>query len=186
MSLEITGFENCELVKNDEIREYIENNIPPEHLEGCPSVEFNPNYGLFVENPGTLGCFDRITHEIHINENSELVGPDSLLETVVHEIGHNVHENLKCENPRMAEKWEELYVNSDYFVSEYATTTVNEDFAECYAKYVQDPELLKFVCPEKYAFMHEYVFHASAELPFPDAWEDFAQFTGKNCSAATV
>jgi hypothetical protein len=186
MSLEISGFEKCELVNNDEIREYIENNVPSEHLVGCPSIEFSPDYSLFVKEPSTLGCFNTLTHEIHINENPELIGPDSLLETVVHEIGHNVHENIKWESPHLAGKWEELYWNSDYFVSEYATTSVNEDFAECYAKYIQDPELLSFLCPEKYAFMHEYVFHASETLSFPVAWKDFADFTLGHCDVVVA
>ena len=184
--LEISGFENCELIDNQEIREYIENNIPKEHLNGCPSIEFSPDDPQFIKEPDTLGYFNTLTHEIHINENPVLLGPDSLLETVVHEIGHNVHENLKWDNPFLAEKWEELYCNSEYFVSEYASKSVNEDFAECYAKFIQDPELLKFFCPEKYAFMHEYVFHSPGELPFPDVWDDFAQFTGTGCNSATV
>jgi hypothetical protein len=46
----------------------------------------------------------------------------------------------------------------DEFVTEYATMTSADDFAETFSFYVNDPELVMAVCPEKYRFIKDYLF----------------------------
>ena len=173
--LEVSNFENSELASTVEICEYINTNIPSEHLVGCPQIEYNPEASVFVnECPDALGAYDTRSGEIFINEHNSLEGSNGMLETITHEIGHNAHANLEKEAPHLAECWSKMYEESlvkeffigDGFVSEYAKTNQYEDFAECYSNYVRNPEALAFLCPEKYAFMNQYVFHQNSGMDF--------------------
>ena len=94
-------------------------------------------------------------------------GCEKILETATHEMGHNVHENLIATRPELAERWNALHEKSlaqyqldgrGFVFSTYATTNVFEDFAESYQHYIRDPERLRFMSPEKYAFMCDEVF----------------------------
>ena len=44
------------------------------------------------------------------------------------------------------------------FISPYAATVPDDDFAESFAYYILEPERLQKECPSKYAFMHVEVF----------------------------
>ena len=44
------------------------------------------------------------------------------------------------------------------FISPYAATVPDDDFAESFAFYILEPERLQKECPSKYAFMHVDVF----------------------------
>ncbi len=175
-SFEVTSFESCELISNQELCNYIETNIPVEHLEGCTGITYNPNAECFQDHPDALGCYSEVTREISINEHMTLEGTNGLLETVTHEIGHNVHTSLREASPDLALVWNELYETSYAtgceFISEYATTTPFEDFAECYANYIRNPEVLALVCPTKFAFMDKFVFNGIYSSVFENAMMD--------------
>ncbi len=165
---EIKGFENCELISNEQLAGYLNEVIPNAHLTACPSIEFTPKDPIFVENPNCCGYFNTTTHEIHIDENGlAREGVNGLLDTIIHEVGHNAHSWLETFHPTIADKWNAIHKASytEYahtgigFVSNYATTNVNEDFAETYYAYVRDPELLQTLSPQKYKFMHDWVFN---------------------------
>lgn len=172
--VEIKSFDASELISNEDITKYITENIPLAHLKGCESISYNPDYSHFSEKPGILGCWNTKTNEININEHRALYGRNGLLETVTHEIGHNAQQVAISSNEMLDSAWKSLHEASfkTYeesgrgFVSSYAMTNHEEDFAECYANYVLDPESLAFFCPEKFAFMKEIVFgdHATTEL----------------------
>lgn len=171
-TIEIDNFESSELTNNLEVRTFIEDNIPLEHLDGCPRIEFNPQADCFVENPDALGCFNTSSKEIFINSHESLSGAGGLMETVTHEVGHNVHAQLETSSPLLANKWAEIHERSlavfaqegTGFVSEYALTNRYEDFAESYNSYINDPEALLFLAPEKFAFMDKFVFHGQNHL----------------------
>jgi hypothetical protein len=89
--------------------------------------------------------------------------------TVAHEIGHNAEANLQRDDPGAVPAWNELHEQSataleesggadNQFVSPYATTSPEEDFAESYATFVNDSELLQATSPAKYEFMATHVF----------------------------
>jgi hypothetical protein len=162
---EISSFEASGLLTTEDVADYVRETLPPSHLENCPSIQYQPecngNY------PSALGSFDRTTNEICIWTPPEgLESSEDVLETITHEIGHNVHENIIDKQPEVAVRWAELHQQSwemyiqdgTGFVSGYAQTNVYEDFAETYQTYVQDPEKLIFFNPEKYEFMRENVF----------------------------
>lgn len=174
-STEICGFEGCELINNEQLANYLKETIPPSHLEGCPSIEFDPHNTNFIEDPTCLGFYLLGSHAIHIAEESRFSdGVEGIVDTIIHEIGHNAYFDIVEYNPELNSQWEKLnfesllktLIDGTGFVSDYAMTNKYEDFAESYMTYVSDPELLQFMNPEKYEFLRDNVF-SGREYPPP-------------------
>jgi hypothetical protein len=162
---EVGKFEDSGLLNNQEVGNYLRETLPPSHLENCPSIQYQSEYCQWY--PDALGTFDRTNNEICIwGPVERFEGAGEILETVTHEVGHNVHENIMAQGPEVAEKWNQLNKQSwetfaqdgTGFVSDYSQTNVYEDFAETYMTYVRDPEKLSFYSPEKYEFMRNEIF----------------------------
>ena len=91
----------------------------------------------------------------------------ALLDTLIHEIGHNVNFNIRRDNFDLDVEWRLMYEESNKtfpqdgkgFVTNYARTTKYEDFAESYRTYVRDPKSLLFFSPAKYEFMRDKIFN---------------------------
>jgi len=166
---EISKFEQSNLVSNEDIADCINETIPPSHLENCSVIRYEsvPNE-LY---PQAKGTFERDTHQICI-WGEQFAGPQEVVATMTHEIGHNVHENIMINNPELAERWSGLHQQSlvTYsqdgfgFVTDYARSSEYEDFADSYLTYIGDPEKLQFYNSDKYEFMKEFVF-AGEEYP---------------------
>lgn len=167
----ISEFQNSELLTNRELQNYLSQEIPLSHLENCPSIEYDPDNKEFVNDPYVLAFFTPADHEIKIGPSERSGDTDGFLDTITHEIGHNVHTNLFEEHPDLEKKWSDLHggvgqaLFGDTFVSDYARTSKYEDFAESYRTYVRDPELLQFVSMDKYNFMKEEVFNGKEYQP---------------------
>ena len=179
---EICNFEGCTLLGNEQLAGYLNETLPPSHLEGCPRIEFDPHNYEFVNSPGTLGFYECGSHAIHIADETRFPGgAEGVLDTVTHEVGHNAYAGLIETNPELAAKWEalnaeswqELLTDGAGFVSDYATTNQYEDFAESYMAYVRDPEKLQILSPDKYAFLHDYVFAGREYQPAIMAYWDY-------------
>jgi hypothetical protein len=172
-STEVCGFENCEFISNKELADHLRETIPPSHLEGCPSIEFDPNHIVFVRSPFTLGFYECGSHAIHLGDESRFSdGIEGMKDTIIHEIGHNAYDEFIESNPELntqwetlnSESWQKYLTDGTGFVSSYARTDKYEDFSESYMTYVRDPERLQFFSPEKYIFLHDYIF-AGREYP---------------------
>lgn len=156
---EIIGFENSiELGSNEHVEALIAENIPAEHVSnpGFESIEYHE--GLNPENKGGTWRLDRNENTTSIELYEHPKHYPYLERTLYHEIGHEAQHNLSGEQNR---QWETLSTNSsnrEHFVSDYAMRSVKEDFAESYAVYVYDPELLQDVSMDKYDFMKNHVF----------------------------
>ena len=107
------------------------------------------------------------SHSIHIGDGERFPeGAEGMKDTIVHEIGHNVYDDILEKNLSLSKKWEDLHSKSlvmypieGYgFVSSYAMTDKYEDFSESYMTYIRDPERLEFYSPDKYAFLQNNVF----------------------------
>ena len=172
-STKVEGFGDSKELTNKEIGEYIESIIPTDHLSECDSIEYSPELDRFDGNT-VLGTYEVGSHDIDIADEAKFPNEDEMLDTIVHEIGHNAQAHLETMQPEFANTWTNIHNNSWVafsengmgFVSDYARTNRFEDFAESYCSYIRDPDLLKFVSPEKYNFMKENVF--SNEIYFQD------------------
>lgn len=167
---EVSNFELSNIAETKDVTEYLRDTIPQSHLENCHSIRYEPiNNELY---PNAKGTFMRDSHEICL-WGEDIVGAEELKATLNHEIGHNVHENLMSDNPELAQKWEALHQqsfdsyekNGSGFVTEYAKTSVYEDFGDTYMTYIGDPEKLQFYSPEKYEFMRDNVFSGQEYSP---------------------
>lgn len=162
---DIGNFSETGMTTTQEVADYIDESIPQEHLEGLDGIEYVDSdeaseeglLGMWVDDPiaGTV--------EIEVYPHDDV---GELYDTISHEIGHNAEEHI----PNGAtNEWDNLYYDSslDYvfslgednrFVTDYATTSPEEDFAETYSFYINDPEMVQAICPEKYDFMKDHVF----------------------------
>jgi hypothetical protein len=89
--------------------------------------------------------------------------PNSALffQILFHEIGHFVF--FLVISSVVKKRWvTEIYPGSQCATS-YGTLSAAEDFAETYACYARDPELLIRQVPDKFAFMRDYVFSGAPE-----------------------
>jgi hypothetical protein len=162
---EVGKFEASGLLSNQEVGNYLRETLPPSHLENCPSIEYKSECSK--EYPDAIGTCNRLNNEICIwGPVERFEGAGEMLETVTHEVGHSVHNDIMAQKPEVAERWNQLHEqswtqfnqNGTGFVSDYAQTNMREDFAETYKTYVCDPEKLSFYSPEKYEFMRSEVF----------------------------
>ncbi len=164
---EISGFdEHSELSDNDV--EAVIQLLPSSHIEHCPSISCLPESPLWKDYPDASGLYNTATSEIFLSgaEGVSEAGTTEL-EILLHEIGHNAYDSILGENPQLIADWAELYDASMIkfaqtgfgFVSNYSHTDMFEDFAESYAEYVANPQLMQFLCPDKYNFMQENVFN---------------------------
>lgn len=162
----IINFETSGLVTNEDIQQYLSQTIPASHLDYCRVIEYQPRLVGAHATP-VAGSFTPMFRQIYVYAiPQEFHTTENLLDTLVHEVGHNVHYNLRRQDWDLGTRWTELYKRSkDSFardglgyVSEYARFNDFEDFAETYWAYVREPELLKFANLEKYEFMRQEVF----------------------------
>lgn len=165
---EVRGFEQSELMTDQEVEDYLGEAFPPEHVnrESVKSVEYVDMY-VPHEDGNVLGMTDynfftdTSKIEIYRQEAGGSFDRSEMERTIAHEVGHGVWNDMGWHelSPRQ-QAWGELSVNSapDDYVSEYAKTDLHEDFAESYATYIHDPELLQEVSPDKYDFMRDHIF----------------------------
>ena len=161
--LVVQGFEKSEILGNEDVAEHLSTELPEEHsdVKRVKEIEYTDEY---VGDERTYIAGRCITDEhgvskIEINRQSPEGSHDAeeMRQTITHEIGHNVYYNLSEEQRG---EWREIYDDSArrQFVSAYARTNEQEDFAESYRAYVHDPERLRRRGLAKYKFMHHYVF----------------------------
>lgn len=165
---EIANFGEADLTDSAEVADYVEQNIPSEHLDGLNEVEYVDDQDAYEQ--GLMGMWeqDQITGETAI----DIYPHDDrgeMYDTIAHEIGHNAEAVLEEENPEAIETWNGIHEQSwidyiesggeqDEFVSPYAMTSPDEDFAESYSTYINDPPLLQATSPDKCDFMETQVF----------------------------
>ncbi len=152
----LAGFEQTELCDSREVKEFIDANIPAEHVEGLRGIAYVDD--LWAEMIGLQGMWTQDAwgdNEINIYPHSDI---EELQWSLTHEIGHNAQDAIMGWESELSQRWVGLSEQSSEYVSSYAETSPEEDFAECYAAYVNDPELLQKVGPEKYDFMKEVIF----------------------------
>lgn len=161
----VKGFENSGVMSNQEVQQYLKDTLPPEHLSGAKITEINyPNQYNGDERGVTLGVCktDQQTNvsqiDIYAQTPQGSFDRNEMEHTLTHEVGHNVYYNM---TPEKQQQWNALSSGSQpgEYVTEYAQSSVREDFAESYSHYARDPEALKDASMAKYNFMRDLVFH---------------------------
>jgi hypothetical protein len=159
----ISDFEASGLITNEEIENYLRQTIPLTHLDRCQRIKYIPKLVDVRATPAS-GRFIPLVRYISVYAVQGSQGPADILDTLIHEVGHNVHYNMRIDNLELANHWEELHKQDLGFVTDYARTDEFEDFAESYRTYVREPQILLLYSPVKYEFMRVEVF-AGQEYP---------------------
>lgn len=157
---DISGFEASSLITSAEVQQYLRAALPAGHLENCRAIRYINKPGGF-HGQGMAGNFVPGYREINVYTTGEYESATTILDTVVHELGHNVHNNIRLYNFDLDVAWATLYRDSQQnnaFVSDYAGSSKFEDFAESYMAYVRYPRVLQAVNPPKYEFIRLNVF----------------------------
>ena len=197
---EISGFNEYSELSNVEVDSLVRDLLPASHLDHCASIRCEPSHPFWEENPDAGGVYVSFPSEYSIPSEIVLRGSAALegtgiteTECLLHEIGHNACDVLMHSNPQLIANWSELHEDSirQYemtglgFVSDYARTNMFEDFAESYAEYVANPELVQILCPEKYDFMRDHLFDGREYESVPTSDGSFA-LVSKEVGSALV
>lgn len=142
------------------------------HLVQLEVVEYADATELLPEDAlvGALTCLPqrKVTLSIYFQNPNTAQDEHMLRQAVAHEVGHNVHSNVRDDEARSL--WEEVSARrgSAGRVSEYVGEDASEDFAESYAFFLTDPDALRDVSPEKHRFRLEEAFETRIEGLDPD------------------
>ncbi len=163
---DINGFGASGVILDEEVQQYLLNTIPLDHLNHCREINYMAIDARAHSTP-IAGNIIPVYREIYVySTSSEQQNVEFLLDTLIHEIGHNVHYNIRRSNFDLDVQWAELHRQSEDmflrdgagFVSNYARTNKFEDFAESYMVYVRVPNMLLFLNPDKYEYMKTVIF----------------------------
>jgi len=154
----IYDFDASGVVTDEDVETFIRNTIPLEHLDHCLRIRY-VNQITDVRSTPAAGRFMPVVRHISVYPVAGGgLTPQDIFDTLTHEIGHNVHYNMRIDNLALANEWENLFHQNAGFVSDYARTNEFEDFAESYRAYVLEPEKLLLSSPVKYEFIRVEVF----------------------------
>ena len=163
---DIKDFGASGLITDEQIILYLQETIPVSHLDHCRAIQFTPVQAAVHGTP-IAGNFIPVYREINVyGFQGQYQTGEQLLDTLIHEVGHNVHYNLRRDNFDLDVQWSTIYreslknykANGSGFVSGYAASNKFEDFAESYMVYIRYPDLLLQYSPAKYEFLRREVF----------------------------
>lgn len=165
LNLRLTGFSRQDVVAVDDIVRAIDL-LPGFHLAGLREIVYLPEaapgfspmsqYGFSCSRPRAE--FLQQERRIYVYDFDDA---DMFFHMLAHEIGHFVF--FLVIGSRVKKHWVVDLFPSSACVTAYAESSATEDFAETYAYYLLDPDLLQREFPVKRAFMRDYVFSGNPD-----------------------
>jgi hypothetical protein len=164
----VSGFDCSPLSDDAAVYALLKEAIPAAHLDPdklrgiayVDRVRAAPNGGFVLGETFPLGDHEKI--EIYVDPTADKDPKQAMCETIVHEIGHHCHLDLRRRDPLRWIAWGVMFSNTQdrltAFVSGYARTNSSEDFAESYAAYIFTPKLLARTNLQKYQLLRDHVF----------------------------
>jgi hypothetical protein len=163
---DVTNFETSGVLTDEQVRQYLRQTIPLNHLDNCRGITYVHTLAK-IHGTEISGSTVPVYRKINVFQvAAPFQTTQYLLDTLTHEIGHNVQMNIRRTEPQWDKEWNTMYKQSlqtfaatgQGFVSDYARTNASEDFAETYMTYVRYPQILMAANPAKYEFMRQFVF----------------------------
>jgi len=160
MVLILANFEQQTIVRRDEIRAAVLN-LPRPHIRGIQMIRYNPHRVIATSLAHASGSSAPVTSHglfYHDREYSVIVlfrfhDRASFYHVLYHEIGHFVF--LKFLTQGQRNRWMyEIRKQQPRSVTKYAIKNVREDFAECYAFWKHQPQVLARF-EERYRFFSD-------------------------------
>lgn len=169
---EVHGFDKSEVMRDNEVKAYLQDEFPPEHVrrEHIREIQYTDKYVPVNEKYRESGHYTKFKDsdkpsEICINRQvpEGSLDADELKETISHEVAHDVYERLSEEEKQ---RWRQLSGSRDIneCVDSYATTSEREDFASTYPAYMHAPEYLRARNLAKYNYMRDHIFEGREYL----------------------
>lgn len=167
LHLRITGFDLQSIITVNNIVEKI-NHIPTWHLAGLKEIRYDPNRETInlitksptrVESPNTKGIYLQGYRTIAIYD---FKSEKELFTILFHELGHYVYYTII--NSIIKKKWVTEVHPVKKYVTNYARVNASEDFAECYAGFLLNPNNLVRI-QQKYNFIRNELFNG---IPYHD------------------
>jgi len=160
LNLLLSGFSGQGVVAVDDIVRAIDR-VPSFHLAGLREIVYLPDYAppaSVVPCTGStrsepMGEFVQRERRIFVYR---LNFPDVFFHMLHHEIGHFVF--FLVLGSRVKKRWVTEIFPGSRCVTGYAAVSPWEDFAETYAYYLLQRDILKSELPQKLAFMRDCVF----------------------------
>lgn len=160
INLTLRGFSDQQQVAVETLVHWLEA-LPNFHLADLTAIIYDPEHRLdpalvdppLLAIPTHKGQFVKAERQVLVHEFADR---DELRHILYHEIGHHVFERALTTTQRR--QWVlELSQRRSPRITRYARRNALEDFAECYAVFVTDPERLERL-HRKYVFMRDEVF----------------------------
>ncbi len=159
--IEVKGFEKSGVMTNEDVKTYLKDTLPADHVRGdhIAGIHYQDEYrgvgDKYIAGNCSTGEVSRINIFKQTPDGS--FDRDEMEDTLTHEVGHNVRNNL---TPEQQQQWDTISSSSKTgeYVDDYAKTNTHEDFAQSYAYYVREPETLTLKSPAKFSFMKDVVF----------------------------
>lgn len=157
----VAGFtEQTNLITNNDVLHALEL-LPRGHLRGLKVVRYDPQRKVQRAVLMAMGePFDPRADASFLYGAVEGIciytirSRTHFFQVLLHEIAHHVYYKVIPDTYR--DRWQDQYPG-DAFVSQQASKNVFEDFAECYAHFMLNPEKLKQI-PAKFHYMNDYIF----------------------------
>ena len=152
---EINGFEASGVTSNEQVADFVRNEIPLTHLDSVSDISLK----IIEANTEAHG----IEMPADYTKTEQTFNCDTAA-YIGYELYNNMHEGLSTDDWT---KWEflpsldsVLEANGLYQISDAMENQTNaEKFAGAYANYLENPNLMKPVAPEHYNFMRDNVFY---------------------------
>lgn len=160
LNLRLSGFSKQGIVSVDEIIEALKR-VPEIHLAGLREIAYDPNrlvqraisYYSTPNDDCLTPDFNSRGDYLHDEQWVNIYKFHTKTEfhhLLYHEIGHYVFHNILTARQRRT--WVVSLYPGSFYITPYAATNANEDFAECYATYNLKPNKLKSL-RRKFAFL---------------------------------
>ena len=175
MSLTVSGFDKArDGVSSDEVLRLILELVPETHRRWVQQLIYEPRSDIELELRADrtgrkrldidLALRDRYTRPMELGLHSlDASGVERIVvhtvhqleENILHEFGHSLREHLSEEAKA---EWASAQATSRQYglLSQRASDDEHESFAECYAKFMSNPQAFKDVDPETYAFFQRH------------------------------
>lgn len=160
INLTVSGFEHQSIITVQQVVAEIDR-IPSHHLAGLKEIRYDPlretltwleNVSAISESPHTKGIYLQGFRTIAIYNFSSV---EQLFTVLFHELGHYVYYTII--DSTVKKKWVTEVHPEKKYVTKYAKTNASEDFAECYAEFLLNPNNLVRI-PKKYNFIRNAIF----------------------------
>lgn len=165
IKLQLNNFAAQTLVGVDDILEQIDR-LPAFHLQRLKEIVYDPlrllqKYLVAPLQPihrDAQGAFIQSHRTIAIHE---IRSRHQFFHVLFHELGHHVY--FQVIGGQLKKQWVTQIRHNQDCISKYAQTNAAEDFAECYASYLLNPDALKTI-PVKFNFLKQRVFNDQCYL----------------------